>query len=300
MAPLADLSFGQPHDVTMPVAWLGVLGYSLQLYFDFSGYSDMAIGLARIFGIRFPLNFNSPYKATNIIDFWQRWHMTLTRYITAYLYNPAVMWATRRRLARGQKVSRAAQATPLGFSTMIALPMFYTMGLAGIWHGAGFQYLIFGLLHGLYLTANHAWRVFRAPVSASGAHATAAQSAWPVKVLCVLLTYAAVLVGQVFFRANSAGDALRLLAGMSGMHGLHLDQAVMDSLKGGSNVRVWTAYIAACFFIAWALPNSNEIVARYERLSLNPAFQGALYAAMIFIVVVGASGPPVTFLYFQF
>ena len=93
-----------------------MIGYSLQLYFDFSGYSDMAIGLARMFNVRFPLNFNSPYKATGIIDYWQRFHMTLTRYLTLYLFNPMALWVTRRRAARGNDVSRKASARPDGFA----------------------------------------------------------------------------------------------------------------------------------------------------------------------------------------
>lgn len=296
MAPLANIAFAQPQGVALPLAWLGALAYSLQIYFDFSGYSDMAIGLARIFGIRFPLNFNSPYKATNIIDFWQRWHMTLTRYLTAYLYNPAVMWVTRRRLAHGQAVSRSAVATPRGFVTMIALPMFYTMSLAGIWHGAGLQFLIFGLLHGAYLTTNHAWRVFRPPVPSNRASAS---KVWPLTLLSVLLTYSAVLLAQVFFRAASVSDALQILAGMSGLHGLSLDKAVMNSLKT-SSIPMWVSRIAICFFCAWAMPNSNEILARYERAFLPAALQGLFYAALICVIVIGASGPPAQFLYFQF
>lgn len=296
ISPMANLAFAQPHGVALPLAWLGALAYSLQIYFDFSGYSDMAIGLARIFGIRFPLNFNSPYKAASIIDFWQRWHMTLTRYLTAYLYNPAVMWVTRRRLARGQAVSRAAVATPRGFVTMIALPMFYTMTLAGIWHGAGVQFLIFGLLHGAYLTTNHAWRVFRAPVATKQG---AASKPWITTVVGVLLTYTGVLVAQVFFRAASVSDASQILAGMVGLHGMRPDEAVMNSLKT-SSITAWVGRITICFFLAWAIPNSNEILARYERVSLPAAAQGLFYAALICLIVIGASGPPVQFLYFQF
>jgi D-alanyl-lipoteichoic acid acyltransferase DltB (MBOAT superfamily) len=296
MAPLADAVYGQPHGVALPLAWLGALAYSLQIYFDFSGYSDMAIGLARMFGVRFPINFNSPYKATSIIDFWQRWHMTLTRYLTAYLYNPAVLWVTRRRLARGKPVSRKAVASTTGFIQMITLPMFYTMILAGVWHGAGFQFLIFGLLHGFYLTVNHAWRVFRTPVTAS---AKSNSTNWASIALNVLLTYGAVLVAQVFFRADSVHDALQVLAGMSGMHGLQLDTSVMNSLHWTSAAR-WSGLLAVCFACVWSMPNSNEILDRFEGVVLPPPLQGALYAALLFVVVLGSSGPPVQFLYFQF
>jgi alginate O-acetyltransferase complex protein AlgI len=296
LAPLVDALYSQPNGATLPMSWLGALAYSLQIYFDFSGYSDMAIGLARIFGVRFPLNFNSPYKAESIIDFWQRWHMTLTRYLTAYLYNPAVLWVTRHRLARGHAVSRMAVATPGGFVTMIALPMFYTMILAGVWHGAGLQFLIFGLLHGFYLTINHAWRVFR-PLTPSKrpSHSTI----WYATVFNVLLTYCCVLVAQVFFRASSVEDALQVLGGMSGLHGLQLDPFLMRSLQWTKGT-TWAGLLALCFACVWLMPNSNEILAQYERRPLPPALQGVFYAALVVVTVVCASGPPVQFLYFQF
>ena len=85
------------------MAWIAAIGFTLQIYFDFSGYTDMALGLARFFGIRLPPNFDSPLRASSIIDFWLRWHMTLTRFLTAYIYNPLVLWLTRRRLAKGQR-----------------------------------------------------------------------------------------------------------------------------------------------------------------------------------------------------
>ena len=293
LAPMADGVFSQPHGIAMPTAWLGVLAYSFQIYFDFSGYSDMAVGLARMFNVQFPINFNSPYKATSIIDFWQRWHMTLTHYLTAYLYNPAVLWVGRRRMARGLGVSRKAVATPVGFSSMVALPMFYTMTLAGIWHGAGLQYLVFGLLHGFYLTVNHARRSFRTSMRTPGA----ARSSSPI--FGVLLTYCAVLVAQVFFRAASVGDALQILSGMAGMHGMHIDQAFVSSLHPGS-AAIWAGLIALCFTVVWSMPNSNEILARYEAIVLPPVLSGAVYASLLLIIVLGSSGPPVQFLYFQF
>src|SRR5947209_4958277 len=127
----------QPQDLGLLAAWYAVLCYSFQLYFDFSGYSDMAIGLARLFNIRFPLNFNSPYKATGIIDYWQRFHMTLTRYLTLYLFNPIALRITRQRAAKGMDVTRGASATVRGFLSLVLLPTMITMTLAGIWHGSG-------------------------------------------------------------------------------------------------------------------------------------------------------------------
>jgi D-alanyl-lipoteichoic acid acyltransferase DltB (MBOAT superfamily) len=116
LAPTADLAFQHAGSLSATSAWTGLIVYSMQIYFDFSGYSDMALGLARIFSIRFPLNFDSPYKATSVTEYWQRWHMTLTRYITLYLYNPLLLAVQRRRLAAGRKISRKALTTVGGFT----------------------------------------------------------------------------------------------------------------------------------------------------------------------------------------
>src|SRR5205823_6416729 len=130
-------TFADPSGLTFLSAWIGVLAYTFQLYFDFSGYSDMAIGLSRLFGIKLPLNFNSPYKAENISDFWRRWHMTLSRFLRDYLYIP--LGGNRRG--------------PWRRYTNLVI----TMGLGGLWHGAGWGFLVWGLLHGAYLCVHHAW-----------------------------------------------------------------------------------------------------------------------------------------------
>ena len=137
--------------------------YSMQLYFDFSGYSDMAIVLARMFSIRFPINFNSPFKAENIGDFWQRWHITLTHYIMSYVYAPIQMRISAWRLDHGRKISRKALATFEGLSQMVIFPTIFTLLVAGIWHGAGLKYTLYGLMHGIYIAGNHMWRTFVPP-----------------------------------------------------------------------------------------------------------------------------------------
>ena len=140
MAPYANLVFGaagDAHGVPVEAAWIGALAYTFQIYFDFSGYCDMALGLARMFGIRLPINFNSPYKATNIVDFWRRWHITLSRFLRDYLYIPL----------GGNRCSMPRRYVNL----------FATMVLGGLWHGAAWTFVIWGALHGLYLTINHGW-----------------------------------------------------------------------------------------------------------------------------------------------
>ncbi|ARV60971.1 membrane-bound O-acyltransferase family protein [Nostocales cyanobacterium HT-58-2] len=182
----------QGAQLTLFQAWAGAIAYSLQLYFDFSGYSDMAIGAARMFGIKFPLNFNSPYKAVNIIDFWRRWHMTLSRFLKDYLYIP---------LGGNRKGPRRRY-----------LNLMITMLLGGLWHGAGWNFIIWGGLHGVYLVINHQWHSFRKALG----HDLKKSSLWSRALAC-LLTFLAVVIAWVFFRANNMNAALAIIKSMSGV-----------------------------------------------------------------------------------
>ncbi|MBU6424795.1 MAG: MBOAT family protein [Rhodospirillales bacterium] len=269
--------FSASYHLTMTSAWLLILTYAVQLYFDFSGYTDMAIGIARMLNIRFPMNFNSPYKAVSIIDFWQRWHMTLTRLLTLYLFNPMALAVARRRLAHGLPIDKKAQANPRAFLTMTVVPLMITMGLAGIWHGAGFKFLVFGLLHGGYLTINHAWRMIRPKLTMA--------VGWIEHFAYWLLTLLAVLVALVFFRAPTMQAAFSTLGSMAGAHGLGL--AVFPEVwragtqvlgmifarhgaaasTGGVKVveaAIQIGEIVALWFIVLFMPNSQQIMSRYE------------------------------------
>lgn len=196
IAPWANQGFwaagaGQP--LSLVAAWVGALAYAFQLYFDFSGYSDMAIGVARLFGIRLPLNFNSPYKAENISDFWRRWHMTLSRFLRDYVYI-------------GLGGNRCG-------SFRRSLNLFLTMLLGGFWHGAGWTFILWGALHGSYLVINHAWTSLVESTKVPGAMILAG---WGGRAL----TFLAVLVSWIFFRAAEPSEALRMLAGMAGGNGI--------------------------------------------------------------------------------
>lgn len=172
--------------------WGTALAYTCQIYFDFSGYSDMAVGLGLLFGIRLPVNFLSPYKATSIIDFWRRWHITLSRFLRDYLYIAL----------GGNKLGPARRYTNL----MI------TMLLGGLWHGAGWTFIIWGGVHGFYLIINHGWRGL-----------TRNRIQGPVwTVLAWLLTFLSVIIAWVFFRAANIDTALSILRSMLGTNGLPL------------------------------------------------------------------------------
>ncbi len=303
LSPVVAAGFADAPHLTILSAWNVALCASLQIYFDFSGYSDMAIGLARIFNVRFPLNFNSPYKSASIIEHWQRWHITLSRYLAMYLYNPVALAITRRRAARGLGINRAAQATCGGFAAMIALPTLLTMMLAGIWHGAGLQYVIFGALHGSYLTANHAWRVFAGP------------DRWTARpgrlrhVGNVGLTYLATVVAMVFFRAPSTGAAWQVLAAAGG-HGAGRI-AWPSGLPATVEAACGVAWLAALLAIVWLAPNTQQIMGDFEpalgRFGAGPsawrwrpcAGWGWATGAVACLGVLAVGGTS-EFLYFQF
>jgi alginate O-acetyltransferase complex protein AlgI len=304
---VSNAGFAAPETLGVFSSWLTALSYSLQLYFDFSGYSDMAIGLAYMFNVRFPLNFNSPYKARSIIDFWQRWHMTLTRYLTLYIYNPIAISVTRRRLTRGLPILTRDAQTAGGFANMIAVPIFITMVLAGIWHGAGFQFLIFGLLHGTYLTINHAWRIFGPARLRQESQNRQIRAA--TVIAQVLLTYVAALVAQVFFRAASAGDAVALLASMAG---LHAGQVLSGWEYSFGSAMQQVGRVAAYFAIIWLMPNSQQIMAkfpaalgqiaagRHRILEWSPSVRWAVPVGLAAALAIASLSQHTEFLYFQF
>jgi alginate O-acetyltransferase complex protein AlgI len=185
MGLLADRIFGLPHDqLTTPVAWLGAFAYSLQIYYDFSGYSDMAIGLGRLMGFEFPQNFNQPYRSQSITEFWQRWHMTLSRWFRDYVYIP--LGGNRRGPMR----------------TYVNLIVVFF--LCGLWHGAAYQFIVWGLYHGLLLIIERVLAE-RCRFVPRGSVAQA-------------VAFLLVLIGWVFFRAPNLIDAKNFLFIMSGFH----------------------------------------------------------------------------------
>jgi alginate O-acetyltransferase complex protein AlgI len=218
---------GLGHKITFIYAWGAAIGFSLQMYFDFSGYSEMALGLARMLGIKLPMNFNSPLKASSIIEYWASWHMTLTRFLTGYVYNPIAMSVTRWRRARGWKQFPGPRGTIGAGVSMIAVPTMTTMFLSGLWHGAGNTYLIFGVLHGSFLTVNHFWRLYRVRL-------------WPdeksyervMRPLGLALTFVAAAVAITYFHADSVSSGNDIIAGMAGLHGVALPDVIDSRLHG--------------------------------------------------------------------
>jgi D-alanyl-lipoteichoic acid acyltransferase DltB (MBOAT superfamily) len=244
-------------------AWGGALAFAFQIYFDFSAYSDMALGLAMMIGIRLPMNFNSPYKATSIIDFWRCWHMTLSRFLRDYVY--FALGGNRRGRARRY------------------INLMATMLLGGLWHGAAWTFVVWGGLHGAYLMINHGWRSWKARRRARADVATSPHAIWGAR----LLTFVAVVVAWVFFRAESFGAALRVLEGMAGLRGFGIPAAFMvylgdyqswvatlgigfDSATGAVIPGVRRAIVLFLLLaLVWLAPNSQELVGHF-RPALEP------------------------------
>jgi alginate O-acetyltransferase complex protein AlgI len=154
IAVFADMAF-MPHEIlTTFEAWAGSIAYALQLYFDFSGYSDMAVGLGLMFGFRLPFNFLIPYAAPSMIEYWKRWHITMTRFFTMYTYMPVALSATRMAMDRNYSPA-------VSFTLATLCPTILTFLLSGLWHGAGWTFIMFGLVNGVGLAINHAWRAIK-------------------------------------------------------------------------------------------------------------------------------------------
>jgi alginate O-acetyltransferase complex protein AlgI len=237
--PFIDIIFdhaAQGNAVSLLDGWTAAIGYSFQIYLDFSGYSDMAIGLALLFGLKLPINFFSPYKAASIREFWRRWHITLSRFLQAYLYIPF-------------------GGSHHGFPRT-ALALLGTMTLGGLWHGAGWQFIVWGLLHGVMLVVNHGWLQVQKAVPVLAAMTRTL--IW--RALAVCLTFAALAVTWVFFRADSVETALRIVKGMFGL----TDVLSVSSLEKGIAL-AFPLY----FLFVWAFPNTLQITRRFP-VSLKP------------------------------
>ncbi|MFA8439727.1 MBOAT family O-acyltransferase [Pueribacillus sp. YX66] len=278
----ATPGFDEATSLTFYEAWGSALAYTFQLYFDFSGYSEMALGLGLMFNIKLPINFNSPYKANSIIDFWRSWHMTLSNFLKDYLYIPL----------GGNRSGKLRKYRNL----------FLTMLLGGIWHGAGWTFVIWGTLHGLYNVINHSFRDIKKRLQLkTGAMETAATQIPEIKsfisiqavftnAVARILTFIAVIIGWVFFRAETISDALKVLKGMIGLNGAPF--GTLDYLPQGS--LELTVLLGLFLWVNFA-PNTIEFSQR-----LKPNWNWALLISLLLITAILFINRKAEFLYFQF
>lgn len=333
IAPYSDPVFDHAtrgYEPNLLEAWGATLAFGLQLYFDFSAYSDMAIGLSKMFGIRIPVNFHSPYKATSIIEFWRRWHMTLSRFLREYLY--FALGGNRRGSIRR-------------YANLLT-----TMLLGGLWHGAAWTFVAWGAVHGVLLALNHAWRSIRSrwgpgPWWLGGAE----------RCTGAVLTFVGVFASWTLFRATDLPSALLVLKGMVGLHGfsvpppwlaemaelarmaarsgLGIPDALRDwlvrivaSLDGGLPRglavgrqgtillnKAQMLWIGALLAIVWFAPNTNQIMVRAQayifpsgsalrptRLEWRMNLRWAIGSAVLLVAAFSGMSRVSEFLYFQF
>lgn len=257
-------------------AWFASLSYTFQLYFDFSGYTDMAIGAALLFNIKLPINFNSPYKATGIIDFWQRWHITLSSFITTYIYTPLVKSFANLSFHKAM------------ISTVV------TFLIAGLWHGASWMFVIFGGLHGLALVVNNYWRKTKIKIN---------------KIIAWLITFNFVNISLVFFRAEEWSDATKVLSSMFSLDNIMLPTMLESALPFLNNYGVeFGSYIQniqgrsfTFVFLVFGLilvlffENSNKKIDNFK-----PNFLNGLIFVMAFTISFYKLSGYSEFLYFRF
>ena len=269
--------------LTMPEAWIGVLAYSFQLYFDFSAYSDMAIGVGKMFGINLPKNFNSPYKATSVVDFWRRWHMTLSRFLRDYLY-----------IALGGNRHG---------NTRRYINLFLTMLLGGLWHGASWNFVLWGGLHGTYLIINHGWEKVKKRLNLSVFESKL------YKFISIFLTFYAVIHAWVLFRAVTFSGAMEIFRASYDIKTLYTSSGEAFVYLNNPFMAIIT--LALCALIAFTLPNSQEFV-ESKRLKqvleerskiqwqINAKWTVRFGVPLLLVISVASMNKVSEFLYFQF
>lgn len=235
LAAYANTAFSaaQAGAVDPATAWLGALAYALQLYFDFSAYSEMAVGLGRMFGVHLPINFWSPYQAGSITEFWRRWHMSLSRFLRDFLYIP--LGGNRHGAIRTY------------------LNLLVTMGLGGLWHGAAWNFVLWGLYHGVLLALHRLWRGLVPQHAAPRATAT--------RTVAVLFTFLLITLGWVIFRAADLASAGRMFAAMSKLSVASL--SALDKLALG--------HVGMLLLAVWFLPNTWQWIGRHHEIDGAPA-----------------------------
>ena len=237
--------------VDLLAGWLAAITYTFQLYFDFSGYSDMAIGLARMFGVKLPLNFHSPLRAANIADYWRRWHMTLQRMIYGYVFQPLSLF-----LIRG--TWRLGLTGWSGFAVSVGFPTFLTFIIVGIWHGAGWTFVAFGAMHAVYVSVFEMWRERRTRLQRKlrKANIKIAQLGGARRMLGRALTLVAILYANVMFRAKTVAGAASVWAGMTGLRGASANFSIL----------AWglSATLLVCATMVAFFPNTQQIMSRFD------------------------------------
>ena len=281
LVPYVNVGFNNIYNaLTFIEAWATISMFALQLYFDFSGYSDMAVGLGLLFGLRLPINFNVPYKSKSIIDFWKRWHITLTKFFTFYLYSTLSLYMNR------------VFSNNLIF--LLIIPFLVTFILSGLWHGSDWKFVFFGLVNGIGLIVNHLWKFYKMPKLPH--------------IIGWFLTMITILVSFVFFRANTTEEAIYFLSIMFNPsiffspHWLQdyidikfLQSAYIPVFSTGSFTIKYLAVFLFSFTLALKIPNITSI-----DFKIKYCWYYAFLLAILILFSVINLNKKVSFIYFQF
>lgn len=262
LAEYVNLGFDQLEHLTLLDAWQSSLAYTFQLYYDFSAYSDMAIGVALLFNIKLPQNFNSPLKATSMIDYWKRWHMTLTGFITSYIYTPIV------RTYKPLTLHKAMFATIIVFL------------ISGVWHGAGWTFVVWGFLHGFAVVSNHYWQ----KLSPFRLHPFVA---W-------FITFQFVNFANVLFRAKNFDDAYKVIKSMVDYHSVSFVHLIPSAFGVVKQKELFYLLILS-FIITFTFKNSSQHIAT---LKIN--YKTLLWASTLFAISLLSMDKVSEFIYFNF
>ncbi len=270
----ATNGFDHTNELTCIEAWITSLSYSFQLYFDFSGYTDMAVGVALLFNIKLPINFNSPYKASNIQEFWRRWHITLSRFLKDYIYIPL----------GGNRCN----------NIKVISNLIITFLIGGIWHGAGWNFIFWGLLHGIALVFYRIWKLLGFKLN---------------YILGWFITFNFVNIAWIFFRANNWNDSFNVIKGMLGLNGIYLPNVFNNKLHILSNYNIkfgpWINHIngnlftpiwvTLGFIIVLGFKNSIEQTIKFKR-----NYKTAIFSGLLFGYSIASINKVSEFLYFNF
>ncbi len=292
IAPYADLAFAPGQMLTMFEAWIGAIAYTLQLFFDFSGYSDMAVGLGLMFGFKLPNNFLVPYAAWSPVEFWRRWHITMMRFFTIYLYTP--LWLRMRRFARRSPLFAGQPGKAMEFTLTIAIPVLVTFFLSGLWHGAGWTFICFGLTHGIGVIVTQGW-------STAGLPSPPRWCGW-------FLTMIVVLVGAVYFRSNTLAQAHYILQQMFvPASSLSVPGWLASLLPARLPIGTFTLFSDfqnTVYCVAWTVSLAALSVLlpplAADPEAIRPSQAKATMLAAAVWLILGMIGEPRTFLYFAF
>ena len=282
-------------------AWIGSISYTFQIYFDFSGYSDMALGMAKIIGLNFPSNFRSPLKENSIINFWRCWHITLTRFTTSYIFNPIIIYFSNFSYFKYR------YNLNLFFSILI------TFFIIGIWHGSGKNFIIFGVLHGLFFLINYYFRLLK-----KNTKLEIIDNLKIVKLFYLILTFLSIVIAFIFFRSSNLDQSLIIIKTLFNFEKIilpvtlsqyfqnlieifNLNNIFFGDLRLLKDLNIFF-FLIFCFIVILYMPNTEEIMFNFDKIIKSKwkyFFFGFLLGVFL-IISIFSIGQSISFLYYQF